>query len=105
MQKGILALPSDRPRSGSPGRISIDQKNQIAALACEDPKEYGIPFSRWTLGMLARVAIQTSIVDSISAAYVGEILRKKTQATKNKQLDFSQDRGLENLQISSEVDL
>ncbi len=53
VRAGILGVVSDLPRSGTPERISMDQKNQIVALACEEPAKYGIPFTHWTLEMLS----------------------------------------------------
>ena len=77
VKEGILDILSDLPRSGAPARITMEQKNQIVALACEQPCKYGIPFTHWTLEALSKVALETSIVQTITAAYVGVILRKK----------------------------
>lgn len=74
----MLELVTDRPRSGAPAKISMEQKNQIVALACEKPEDYGIPVTNWTLEILAHVAMQIKIVDQISTSYVGQILKKKT---------------------------
>jgi len=75
--KKIEEILSDRNRSGTPKRITLEQEEQIRALACTDPKEHGIEMSNWTHEMLAHVAKAKSIVDKISGRYVGTILKKK----------------------------
>jgi len=71
--KDVLA---DKPRPGKPCVLTIAQKQQIVALASEDPEEYDIPFEDWTYEMLAIVAKARGIVENISAGYVGALLKK-----------------------------
>jgi transposase-like protein len=77
----MLKRFDDLPRSGTPKRITLAQEQQIIALACEKPEDYGIPITTWSLSMLADVAISKDIVKTISARYVAEILKKKPVAT------------------------
>jgi transposase len=72
----ILSGLDDLPRSGHPKRITLAQEQQIVALACRKPSEYGIEMTTWTHQMLAHVAISEGIITSISARYVGTILKK-----------------------------
>ncbi len=72
----ILEVLSDRYRPGTPKRITIDQEEQIRALACTRPSEHNIPMTNWTHAMLAHVAMIEGIVDTISSRYVGVILKK-----------------------------
>ena len=72
----MLALLQDAPRSGRPARISDSQKDQLVALACEKPQDYGVAMSAWNRQMLAQVAMDRGIVEQISARYVSEILKK-----------------------------
>ena len=67
----------DRPRPGKPSEITLSQKEQIVAIACQKPAEYNKPVVRWTSVLLAEVAIAEKIVDSISPRYVSIILKKK----------------------------
>ena len=97
MLEKMLEVLSDQPRSGTPSRISMEQKEQIIALACEMPEDYGIPVTQWTLEMLAQVAKQKQIVNQISAAYVGQLLKKKSEATQIKLLAVSKNRELGNV--------
>jgi transposase len=72
----MLEVLSDRPRSGCPAQIQMAQKEQIRALSCEAPKDYGVFMDEWTHKTLAQTAIKKGIVPSISATYVGVILKK-----------------------------
>jgi transposase len=76
----MLSLLRDLPRPGTPKRITLEQEQQIVALACKKPKEYGIEMTGWTHEMLAKVAISEGVLQTISPRYVGVIL-KKNQAT------------------------
>lgn len=66
----------DKPRSGSPKKISLSQEQQIIALACEKPSDFEIEMTDWTHEMLAHVAIAKGIVSTISSRQVGRILKK-----------------------------
>lgn len=72
----MLELLKDLPRSGKPKEISLEQEQQIIALACQKPEDYGIPVTDWTHEMLAKVAIAQGIVERISGRWVGSILKK-----------------------------
>ena len=77
----MLKSLNDLPRSGAPKRITLAQEQQIVALACEKPTDYGVEMTNWTLEMLAKEAIARCIIESISPRYVGEILKKVQVAT------------------------
>lgn len=68
----------DLPRSGTRKRISLEEEQQIVALATEDPKDYGVEMNSWTHEMLAKVVIAKGIVEKISSRHVGNILKKKS---------------------------
>jgi transposase len=77
----MLEIISDRPRSGTPARITMAQKQQIIALACEEPEDYGFIMTDWTLDALSKAAIGKKVVDSISPSYVGRLLKNKPTST------------------------
>jgi transposase len=77
----MLTFLEDLPRSGHPKEITLAQEQQIVALACLKPVEYGIEMTTWTHQMLAQVAITEGIVKTISSRYVGTILKKKSSKT------------------------
>lgn len=73
----MLAIIKDNPRSGAPREITLAQEQQIVALACEQPEDYGIPMTQWNREMLAHVAKAKGIVKKLSPRYVSVILKKK----------------------------
>lgn len=77
----MLAVLEDAPRSGAPVRISMAQKQQITALACRKPQDYGIPVTQWNRKMLAQVAVAQGIVETISPRYVSELLKNQRTTT------------------------
>lgn len=72
----MLAILSDSPRSGTPTRISMQEKQHIVALACRSPEEFGLPMTQWNREMLAHVAMSEAMVKKISPRYVSEVLKK-----------------------------
>lgn len=77
----MLDILSDQARCGTPKRISMAQENQIVAMACRKPEEFGVPMTQWNREMLAKIAIAQGIVESISPRYISEILKKKRAST------------------------
>lgn len=75
--KRMDEILSDEPRSGAPIRIIPAQKQQIVALACKSPSDYGFPVTQWNRELLAEVAMSEGIVDKISPRHVGNILKKQ----------------------------
>ena len=67
---------SDKPGRGTTKRITLEQEEQIRALACTKPTEHGIQMTNWTNEMLTQVAKAKGIVDKISVRSVGNILKK-----------------------------
>jgi len=54
----------------------LEQKQQLIALACENPQDYGLEITDWTYEMLAKTAIAKMIVETISPSHLGKILKK-----------------------------
>lgn len=78
---GVLAVAveevlSDRHRSGTPPKFSVEQEERVRALACREPSEFGLPHSHWTRRLLAEEAARQGIVESVSIAEVGRWLKK-----------------------------
>lgn len=55
LRSHILGILSDKRRTGKPPRISLAQKNQIVAIACQRPEDHGIPVTNWSLALLVKV--------------------------------------------------
>ena len=79
--KYMLGMLRDLPRSGHPIRITLAQKQQIVALACRKPEDFGIPVTQWNREMLAHLAIAQGIVDRISPRYISRILKNHPAST------------------------
>jgi len=79
--ESMLERVRDLPRSGAPARITLAQKEQIIAIACERPDTYGIQMTDWTHEMLVKVVISQGIVDTISRRHLGGILKNEPVTT------------------------
>jgi putative transposase len=67
---------TDAPRPGKPSQISAEQRCQMVALACEQPKER--PITHWTGREIAEEMMQRGIVTSISPRHAWRLLKKGT---------------------------
>jgi putative transposase len=77
----MLAIFSDKPRSGAPRVITAAQEDLLTALACESPQDYGIIRTNWSHETLAQMAIKKGIFERISPRYVGKLLKKEQVTT------------------------
>lgn len=75
IEEYIKKIFLDKPRSGSPSRITPEQRTQILSLACESPKKYGVPLSNWTIQELVNEIKKQKIVDTISWTRVQNFLK------------------------------
>jgi putative transposase len=66
----------DAPRPGAPARITIEQRCQIAALACEAPVKSGRPISQWTGREIADELKKRGIIEQISPRHAAYLLKK-----------------------------
>ncbi len=66
----------DGPRSGAPLQITVEQRCQMAALACEAPSEAGRPLSQWTGREIADEVMRRGIVQQISPRHAARLLKK-----------------------------
>jgi transposase len=67
---------ADRARPGAPPKFTEEQIARVRAIACREPSEFGLPHTRWTRALIAQVAAQEGIVESVSVAEVGRWLKK-----------------------------
>lgn len=86
----IKEILSDSPRSGAPPRINQRDIDRLVALACEAPEKYGLPFTHWTYGELAKQAAKMGI--TLSSVHMGRILKKRLAPTQKQLLDTSKNR-------------
>ena len=66
----------DAPRPGVPPKITAEQRCQIAALACEAPRDAGRPISQWTGREIAEELKARGIVAQISPRHASYLLKK-----------------------------
>lgn len=66
----------DAPRPGVKPRITVEQRCQMAALACEAPSKAGRPISQWTGREIADEVKARGIVEQISPRHAARLLKK-----------------------------
>jgi putative transposase len=66
----------DAPRPGAPTRITIEQRCQIAAIACEAPAKARRPISQWTGREITDELKARGIVEQISPRHASYLLKK-----------------------------
>lgn len=75
--KKIKSLLSDQPRPGKPSGLSDQDIVRLQALACENPEDYGLPFTVWTHIELSKQAKRMGI--KISPSWYGVLLKKRIE--------------------------
>lgn len=75
LRQEIQKTLSDEQRPGKPSTFTAKQKALIIALACQNPEELNLPFSRWTPTLLQKEVVKPGIVDSISVSEIGQFLK------------------------------
>lgn len=78
-EKQLLSSLSDEQRSGAPPTFSAHQRQQLIAMACSSPADFGLPFSHWSHQLLSVQAQKTGIL--ISARHLGRILKTSPAQT------------------------
>jgi putative transposase len=66
----------DAPRPGAPVRITIEQRCQIAAVACEAPMKSERPISQWAGREIADELKARGIVEQVSPRHASYLLKK-----------------------------
>jgi len=66
----------DAPRPGAIPKFTVEQRAQMAALACEAPAKTGRPISQWTGREIADELKKRGIVSEISPRHAARLLKK-----------------------------
>jgi len=66
----------DAPRPGAVPKFTVEQRAQMAALACEAPAKTGRPISQWTGREIADELKARGIVTQISPRHAARLLKK-----------------------------
>lgn len=76
LDRKMLEMLTDEPRSGTPPVITKEQQEPIRAMAGQKPEESGYPHTPWSHRLLAKAVVREKILDDISPVDVGLILKK-----------------------------
>lgn len=66
----------DAPRPGAVPKFTVEQRAQMAAVACEAPAKTGRPISQWTGREIADELKARGIVPQISLRHAARLLKK-----------------------------
>ncbi len=66
----------DAPRPGAAPKFTVEQRAQMAVLACEAPAKTGCPISQWTGREIADELKGRGIVSQISPRHAARLLKK-----------------------------
>jgi putative transposase len=66
----------DAPRPGAVPKFTVEQRTQMAALACEAPAKTGRPISQWTGREIADELKRRGVVSQISPRHAARLLKK-----------------------------
>src|SRR5437660_11132427 len=66
----------DAPRPGKKPQITMEQRCQMAALACEAPSKAGRPISQWTGREIADEVMARGLLQQISPRHAARLLKK-----------------------------
>jgi putative transposase len=72
----VIERLQDAPRPGAPLQITVEQRCQMVAVACEAPSKTGRPISQWTGREIADELMARGIVQQISPRHAGRLLKK-----------------------------
>lgn len=72
----IIQRLQEAPRPGAIPKFTIEQRAQMAALACEAPMKAGRPISQWTGREIADEFVARGIVKEISPRHAARLLKK-----------------------------
>lgn len=74
VEEGLESALSRKPHSNTrPRKIDGDQEAHLIALSCSTPPAGR---ARWTLKLLTNHLIELEVIDSVSSATVGRVLKK-----------------------------
>jgi len=81
LRREITSALTDRQRPGAPPTFTPEQVAAIIALSCEEPGQFGLPFSHWTPTLLKQTAIEMGIVTSISERQIQRFFKRSGSST------------------------
>jgi len=82
--EAMLSILQDAKGRGVRSNFTLAQEEQIVAIACQKPSDYGLADNTWTQNLLARVAQEEGVVASISQSKICSILKKRNFSLTNR---------------------
>lgn len=79
--EAMLSLLQDAKGRGVRSPFTAAQEEQIVAMACKKPADYGFSDENWTQKLLAKAAVEQGIVQSISQSKICSILKKRASTS------------------------
>ena len=75
--EAMLEVLSDAGGRGVKSPFTPAEEEQIVALACTKPSDYGLADAKWSQQLLAKMAVEQGIVSHISQSKICSILKKR----------------------------
>ena len=72
-EEGLPAAMVDKPRSGAPRKLTVEEEARLVALACSSPP---VGRCRWTVRLLTEEAIQRALIRVVVPETVRGVLQK-----------------------------
>ena len=77
LEEFVLAFLADAPRKGTPSKYGASVRAMIVRVACNNPKDYDIIRSHWSLSTLKQAIVKLGIVnEAISISTINRILNE-----------------------------
>jgi transposase len=67
---------ADLPRSGRPPTISSLDRHRLLAIACKDPREFGVEQSSWSINTIYETAVHGGLVGPMGTTSIWRILNQ-----------------------------
>lgn len=78
--EGVVSALAEKPRSGAPHKLTLEDEARLVALACSTPPAGKC---RWTIRLLAKTATDRKLIPSVVPETVRAVL-KKTKSSPGK---------------------
>jgi CRISPR/Cas system CSM-associated protein Csm2 small subunit len=75
--EAMLKVLQDQAGRGVKSNFTLEQEEQVVAMACKKPTDFDLPYENWTQQLLAKAAVEQGIVEQISQSKICTILKKR----------------------------
>lgn len=74
LSEAITGILLDNPRSGAPEDYDANQRAMVVTMACQNPQDYGLEISHWSLPYLRLAIEQAGFAPGISESTINRVL-------------------------------